>query len=223
MKKRIISLVLSIVLLFSMLPFNVFAEESEILSSIVSNVQEEEVVLEETEGSPSQNEINESDISVIEEDTAGDHVQEDKVQTEDDTEPGEEEIPVQNNEDPVAVDDSKEEPQIVSAESILFEDKDVELFVGDSYLIKYSVLPDDTSDKSVKWTSSNEAIATVDNGVIKALSKGTTVITAYSQDRTVSSSLNIRVKSMSKSGGIEWEIIDGVLYITGEGPMDDYV
>ncbi len=51
MKKRIISLVLSIVLLFSMLPFNVFAEESEILSSIVSNVQEEEVVLEETEGS----------------------------------------------------------------------------------------------------------------------------------------------------------------------------
>nr|MBQ4454007.1 Ig domain-containing protein [Clostridia bacterium] len=179
MKKRIISLVLSIVLLFSMLPFNVFAEESEILSSIVSNVQGEEVDIEETENNLSQNEINESEISVIEEDTAGDQVQENKAETENDTEPGnEEEIPAQNNEDPVAVDDSKEEPQIVSAESIIFEDNDIELCVGDSYLIKYSVLPDDTSDKSVEWTSSNEAIATVDDGIIKALSKGTAVITA---------------------------------------------
>lgn len=52
------------------------------------------------------------------------------------------------------------------------------LKVGDTYTVKTAVSPADAVDTDLKWTSNNEAVATVDNGVITAKAKGTAVITA---------------------------------------------
>jgi len=57
------------------------------------------------------------------------------------------------------------------------------MYAGDSYHLDAIVSPDNATDKSVTWTSSNPAIATVDeNGIVLALKAGTTTITATTND-----------------------------------------
>lgn len=63
-------------------------------------------------------------------------------------------------------------------------DKDtLRLAVGASDTLTASVLPEDATDKAIIWTSSDPAVATVDeNGVVKAIAKGTATITATAAD-----------------------------------------
>ncbi len=69
--------------------------------------------------------------------------------------------------------------------------------VGDPDLtLNATVLPDKATSKDVEWKSSNPAVATVDeNGVVHAVSKGKTVISAVSkQDPSKKVNCNITVK-----------------------------
>ncbi len=53
--------------------------------------------------------------------------------------------------------------------------------IGDTLQITASVQPSDASDKTVSWTSSDPAVASVDaNGLVTAVSEGTAVITVTS-------------------------------------------
>ena len=52
------------------------------------------------------------------------------------------------------------------------------LYKGESYNLKATVTPDDATDKTVTWKSSNTSVATVSNGKVIAKSTGTTTITA---------------------------------------------
>ncbi len=57
------------------------------------------------------------------------------------------------------------------------------MYAGDSYHLDAIVSPDNATDKSVTWTSSNPSIATVDeSGIVSALKAGTTTITATTND-----------------------------------------
>ncbi len=57
------------------------------------------------------------------------------------------------------------------------------MYAGDQYILQTIIKPDNATDKSVTWTSSNPAIATVDeNGIVLALKAGTTTITATTND-----------------------------------------
>lgn len=51
------------------------------------------------------------------------------------------------------------------------------LSVGEAKALVWNVLPAEATNQSVTWASSNEAVATVDNGIVKALKEGTAVIT----------------------------------------------
>ena len=66
----------------------------------------------------------------------------------------------------------------VYAESISFDKTNLVLQVGDEGDFFQNILPSNTTDKSVTWTSSNPNVATVNIGRIKAISEGTTTITA---------------------------------------------
>jgi uncharacterized protein YjdB len=52
------------------------------------------------------------------------------------------------------------------------------VFIGDSKTISAKVSPDNVDNPRITWTSSDEAVATVDNGRIQGVAAGTAVITA---------------------------------------------
>ncbi len=57
------------------------------------------------------------------------------------------------------------------------------LTVGEDFTITSTVTPDNATDKSVTWTTSDDTIATVDaNGKVTALKEGTATITATTND-----------------------------------------
>lgn len=54
--------------------------------------------------------------------------------------------------------------------------------VGESMTLAYNVLPETATDKSITWASSNDAVATVENAVVKAIAAGSATITASSKN-----------------------------------------
>ena len=69
------------------------------------------------------------------------------------------------------------------ATSISLDKKEVSLEVAETTMLTATVLPETATNKSVAWTSSNEAVATVDaNGVVTAIALGEAVITATTTD-----------------------------------------
>ncbi len=64
---------------------------------------------------------------------------------------------------------------------------------GDVEVLGVTILPSNASNKELIWTSSNEKVATVDNGVVTGLNIGDTVITVTNKDKTVESKSNVKV------------------------------
>jgi uncharacterized protein YjdB len=81
----------------------------------------------------------------------------------------------------------------VPAASVDIEGKSI-LRVGDITTLKATVLPETVFDKSVKWSSSNENVATVDDdGEVAAVNLGEANIIAVSADGTKSDTFKVRV------------------------------
>ena len=54
----------------------------------------------------------------------------------------------------------------------------IDLYVGDTATLTATVYPSNAVDKTVKWSSDNTSIVTVNNGRIKAVAPGTTIVKA---------------------------------------------
>lgn len=77
---------------------------------------------------------------------------------------------------------------------------------GKSSTIKANIRPTDAANKSVRWSSSNTKVATVSNGVVKAVKAGSAKITCTAADGSgVSASCSVTVTAKPKptkpSGG----------------------
>ena len=68
---------------------------------------------------------------------------------------------------------------------------------GDQLTLKATVLPEDATDKTILWSSSNESVATVSSkGIITAVGVGYTIITASASDGSgITASMFVRVSS----------------------------
>lgn len=81
----------------------------------------------------------------------------------------------------------------VPVESLVLSNAELTINVGNTSAVSCTVLPEDATDKTVNWSSSNNAVATVnDVGIITAVSAGTCTITASSGD--ITSTVNVIVK-----------------------------
>ena len=68
-----------------------------------------------------------------------------------------------------------------------------ELQVGKTLTLTATVTPDNATDKTVTWTSSNAAVAAVDaNGVVTAKAEGTATITATSGGKTATCTVTVK-------------------------------
>ncbi len=74
--------------------------------------------------------------------------------------------------------------QEVEVTSISFESNNINMNVGKSYNLKsrMTIKPDNATNKTVTWTSSNTSVATVKDGVVTALKAGTATVTAKSNN-----------------------------------------
>lgn len=75
----------------------------------------------------------------------------------------------------------------ISASSITIDKTEIQLTIGDSDILTATVFPENTTDKTIVWSSSNPEVATVDkDGHVIAISKGETTITVSCGNVSVS-------------------------------------
>lgn len=93
-------------------------------------------------------------------------------------------------------------PILVS--SITLSQTSAVLETGKSITLSATVAPANAANKTVKWTSSNPAVATVANGFVTAKAAGTAVITAAAADGSgKSASCTVTVKETEKAPVVE--------------------
>lgn len=68
--------------------------------------------------------------------------------------------------------------EAVPVTGIILQDEAIELEVESTRMLKAEVQPANASDKTITWTSSDESIVTVADGVITGISTGTATVTA---------------------------------------------
>ena len=82
----------------------------------------------------------------------------------------------------------------VSVESITLSETTLNLEKGTSATLTATVKPDDATDKTVSWSSSNTSVATVTTGgVVVAVSEGSTTIMATADGQTAVCNVNVTV------------------------------
>lgn len=88
---------------------------------------------------------------------------------------------------------------VVNVTDITLSDSQISLEAEASHTLAATVAPDDATNKAISWTSSDSAVATVDNGVITAVSAGYAVITATTVDGSKTASCAVIVKPSATS------------------------
>lgn len=72
------------------------------------------------------------------------------------------------------------------------------LYQGGSVTLVATVAPADASDKTVTWSSSNDTVATVNNGVVTAVALGTATITVATHDGGYTASYALTVQAVPR-------------------------
>ena len=90
------------------------------------------------------------------------------------------------------------------------------MYVGESETITAKVEPNDAANKQITWSSSNESVATVENGKITAIKAGTATITVTTMDGAFTASCYVTVNPVYYvENGINYGAglyVDGVIW-----------
>lgn len=81
----------------------------------------------------------------------------------------------------------------VSVESVTLDKTSLSLAIGESATLTATVKPDDATDKTVAWSSSDESVAKVDNGKVTAVKSGKATVTAKCGVKTAECAVTVTV------------------------------
>ncbi len=81
----------------------------------------------------------------------------------------------------------------VPVSSVTLDKTTLSLAIGESANLTATVKPDDATDKTVAWSSSDESVAKVDNGKVTALKSGKATITAKCGGKTAECAVTVTV------------------------------
>ena len=87
-------------------------------------------------------------------------------------------------------------------EAVELDRSEATMTVGDTLTLKATVLPEDAADKTVSWSSSDEAVATVaEDGTVTAVAEGKATITVTTTAGAKAASCEITVEKAHQGGG----------------------
>ena len=102
-------------------------------------------------------------------------------------------VTVTSNSNSAASDSVTIEVKPIAVTSVILDRQTLELTVGTKETLKATVLPEDATDTNVVWTTSNEFVATVNNGVVTAVSEGKAAITATAGDKSATCEVTVKL------------------------------
>jgi uncharacterized protein YjdB len=92
----------------------------------------------------------------------------------------------------------KEAP--VAVESITLNETSVDLVTGVTVTLKATVKPDNATDPAVSWSSSDDKVATVKDGVVTATGAGEATITAKAGGKTAECKVTVKAATVAVTG-----------------------
>ena len=87
--------------------------------------------------------------------------------------------------------------------------------IGETLTLTYTITPENATNKTVTWTSSDETVATVENGVIKAIKAGEATITAKAGDKTSTCAVTVNALTLDLSTVTADTVIANNTTVTG--------
>lgn len=82
----------------------------------------------------------------------------------------------------------------IAAATINLDPSELSLFAGQTAVLKATVSPDDTSSKTLVWSTSDPNVATVNDGTVTAVNKGNAIITVQTVDGAIKATAIVEVK-----------------------------
>jgi len=92
------------------------------------------------------------------------------------------------------------EDPTVAVTGITMDKSTAELTEGESLTLVATVSPDNATDKTITWTSSDETVATVKDGIVTTLKSGEVTITAKSGEQTATCQVTVKAKVIPVTG-----------------------
>ena len=74
------------------------------------------------------------------------------------------------------------EPEVINVENVTLNSQNEELKIGDTVTLVATITPSNATNKNVTWSSDNTNVATVNNGVVRAVGEGSANITVTTVD-----------------------------------------
>ena len=108
------------------------------------------------------------------------------------------------------------DPDPVYVTSVELDQSELALTLGDRYTLKATVYPSHADNKAITWRSSDEAVATVEGGTVKAVGAGTATITVRTEDGGHTATCVVTVTDPTGTATISGEQVyvqGGILYV----------
>jgi len=94
-----------------------------------------------------------------------------------------------------------EKSSVVPVTGVKLDKTTASIAVGETVTLTATVLPSDATNKNITWSTSNSKVATVSNGVVKAVAAGNATITVTTEDGSHTATCELTVTEKSPSGG----------------------
>lgn len=88
--------------------------------------------------------------------------------------------------------------EVIHVSSVSLNKSSLTLKVGDQEALTATVLPENASDKTVNWQTEDSGVATVTNGIVKAVGEGSTRVTVTTKDKNYEASCDVIVTGTVK-------------------------
>ena len=111
----------------------------------------------------------------------------------------------------------------VAVTGVALDQHELTLNVKETGTLKATLVPENATNKALTWSSSAEAVATVEDGVVTAVAMGTTTITVATEDGGFTDSCTVTVWGTCGTN-VTWfyNATSKTLKIAGSGAIADY-